>query len=821
MLTRKIAMQDANSTAAYKQARNAYDKASATFRSNPARWKSAREILRKKADFGDNQNPQFEQAFGSIAFTYLEEKAPGLIPYVMGFQLLEREDKGKRAVGAFVAQLGDKTIDIPMFFINGELKGHQVMRLRNPELFIPLRESFLDYLFSKLPQDLGEAGPSLSEYDPTRSTPNIQPFSGSRYSKIGEDRGWLHDWAIKAGIADEYAAMRHSPKNLELGIALLDKKKNAHCNIVDLMLTTGSRSMLKTAVALCDAYPRFGQHMTEMHGDTWVQRVAKVAYAIPAKPSLSTHQPVLSLVTKTASARPDLTFTTACRGRVLGKGIDWDNIDREIETFGEYANDQRGQDKIAEAYKVEEMCATMTAPDDVGLYNVLDKDSKKKQMLVIPSMNRLPTNQYDIVIDMKSKKWCQADRNRYVAYQPKDERGAYKSELDKVMKSNSKRPSEGDVFCVFLKDEIAGPFICKSKAGQDRYDVEDISSWMVALPNDVNVGSQSYGCCDSDASITSIIFNEDAHDSRISGGHKGTLTLPKAQRVFVFGKRESDSHGLSCCDEYYFEDRAFKDKFQLDLFDRNNLQMHEFAKYANLQVRRKASNEVEVNSVTMRAGHARRFLMQDVGLSKEAAEEIIAGPMSTTRYIVKAPGKKFASLTDVKKLGYYSPPVEFPPEQQPYSSESGAYAIEDAPEQHITQAEADPTREPLEPWQDPQGGGNPQMHAMGQQTMESDPSDTMADMVGLISILRNNRVDTTIKATTKALLSAIDRLGRQIVTFHAHPQEFEDLYGESDMVDLEAAMVSAFEQAGDLFITLTRRASDMHPELDVADLPAE
>ncbi len=57
------------------------------------------------------------------------------------------------------------------------------MRLRNPETVHRCEKRSFDYLFSKLPQDLGEADASMEEFNPTRSTPDIQPFAGSRLTR--------------------------------------------------------------------------------------------------------------------------------------------------------------------------------------------------------------------------------------------------------------------------------------------------------------------------------------------------------------------------------------------------------------------------------------------------------------------------------------------------------------------------------------------------------------------------------------------------------------------------------------------------------------
>ena len=812
MPSSKLSIKDTTSLTAYKQSEYAFKQASALYRSTAQRWKVAREYLIKKADFGENQNPQFEQAFGSIAFTYLQEKAPGLVPYILGFQLLDRTDGGKKAVGAFVAELGDKMIDIPMFFVNGELKGHQVMRLRNPEMFIPLRESFLDYLFSRMPQDLGDAGPSLGSSSPVQSTPDIQPFAGSRF-KGANDASWLHEWAKVAGIAEEYMAIKHNPTNLELGIALLEKTKNAHVDLVELLSHPGNQGLCKTAAALCDAYPNFRDCLDRTLPKDWFVKAAKQAFA---------KQPIVLRVPRAASTlrlntkqsvQGGLTFT---RNQIA---VDFKNLNRgkiasEIDKYGDYASDNRPADKLAEAFEVEAESQVVEPPDEVGVYEVLNADGKRTQMIVIPGHTRSQHASTDLIIDPKKGKFCNVDRNRYMAYPQSAEVNFATTPIDKVLRPMKRRPSEGDIFFVPMKDTIAGPFYCSKRVGVDRFKVDDITDAFLvnASYEGISLPAVETSC----SRVNEIIFVDTTRDPSSAGGRYGSFVVSKKQKVYVLG-----SHLNSDDESRYLPTYSNKvqDKFKLDVYDRAHCKLDDFFKLSNLHVQRRASGDVEINSVPLKLGHARRYLMQTVGLSKSAAESLVNGPLSIRRFIVQPAGTKFSSLADLKKLSYYAPSVEFPTTDEMYSSESGNYQIEN-PQELYNQAEDEPVREPINPWDDPEGAGNPELSQETQGIMESDPSDTLGDMVGLISLLRNNRIDASIKATTKALLSAIDRLGRQIVTFHAHREEFEELYGEEDASDLESALTATFEQAGDTFITLTRRSNDSNPELDIADLPS-
>jgi hypothetical protein len=69
------------------------------------------------------------------------------------------------------------------------------------------------------------------------------------------------------------------------------------------------------------------------------------------------------------------------------------------------------------------------------------------------------------------------------------------------------------------------------------------------------------------------------------------------------------------------------------------------------------------------------------------------------------------------------------------------------------------------------------------------------------------------------LLQANNRLGRQILVFEVHDEEFRDRYGDANAENIKAAILSTFESVGDLFITLIRQSDSPDPELDIAQLP--
>jgi len=99
----------------------------------------------------------FERAFSDLAFARLRDKAPALLDHLVGFQLIDKNDEDTHAVGVFGFKLGREWIFAPVFFINGELKGHELLYLKDRDAFVPMTEAWVNYLLNRKPRILGEA----------------------------------------------------------------------------------------------------------------------------------------------------------------------------------------------------------------------------------------------------------------------------------------------------------------------------------------------------------------------------------------------------------------------------------------------------------------------------------------------------------------------------------------------------------------------------------------------------------------------------------------------------------------------------------------
>lgn len=106
---------------------------------------------------GMTTDQQFEKTLSDLAFAHLQDAAPALVDYMLGFQVLDVNDDQTRGTGIFGCKVGKEMIYLPVFFLNGELKGSELMYLKNQDIFVPLQEAWVQYILNRKPHQLGEA----------------------------------------------------------------------------------------------------------------------------------------------------------------------------------------------------------------------------------------------------------------------------------------------------------------------------------------------------------------------------------------------------------------------------------------------------------------------------------------------------------------------------------------------------------------------------------------------------------------------------------------------------------------------------------------
>lgn len=98
----------------------------------------------------------FEVQLGQLADAEINQNAPSLTPYKVGFQLIDKDDDDTKGVGVSVYKINNQWAYIPVFFINSRLRGLDLMYLPEKSQFVPCKENWISYLKGQQPNVLGE-----------------------------------------------------------------------------------------------------------------------------------------------------------------------------------------------------------------------------------------------------------------------------------------------------------------------------------------------------------------------------------------------------------------------------------------------------------------------------------------------------------------------------------------------------------------------------------------------------------------------------------------------------------------------------------------
>jgi hypothetical protein len=756
----------------------------------------------KLAELGGGQDAPFEGAFANLAHAFLRDKAPRLLEYELGFQLLEKSQDSTRAVGVFGFKVGNQSLLAPVFFLNGDLKGHELLYIKNQDAFVPLKENWINELLSKKPGSMGEGvDRNLSQLGV--QSPSLYQLSRSPYK------------SASAGSPDKTALPEHWLDTFLPDIAHFVTKTAAqdskYDDLPDLpaMMKEAGAPAGEAFLNLCQAVPTLWAATERFYGEGSVERMTRAAFASGTKAASAFQRQPATWPGHSLRPRDPRQLVKVARSKEVFQagGPDIRDLTKDEKTKllkGRYVvRDERKDEEVSRAFDAT-TTLTLQNPSESGIYQVLVKPDEFRNCLVIMApLAENGSRDFCVLVDLESKRYKNAHPSR-VFVKGEASGDSWNDWFDKLPEASS----GGDGLRILL-----------TRSGQGTCPMEIVQRRGGSEPGDAarvyKVAYRSYGDGLGHAHsgrrqpdyFAGYNRENDGSWVRFTGQagrqmnlrSNGELHVPDSARALKL------SDPFDCC-EAGSESPPLEPGSLIDLQVMIHNHTTPLTVFTNGQ-------EYVVNSGKAQSKEACLLsLIVDHGLREKSAASILqkvdAAPRRHVPFrVMYAPGysswTKKADPTANLVNGAPGAPGWLEPLRGTEPTLGGSVQSEaglDATQvvQDLSSSRTDRSRQ--DPRIQPDHTALRAVHE-ATRTGQKEIFDT-AVMGGMLKTVRD---DSMIDRYFGVLMKALDRLGRILFNFYWHQDEFADRYGKADIGPLEDSLRNTFEALGDLLLDLKAR----------------
>lgn len=747
----------------------------------------------KQAELGgDGQDIPFEQAFSNLAHAYLRSEAPTLLDHELGFQLIDRNQENTKAVGIFVFKVGSQQLMAPMFFLRGELKGHELLYMKDQDMFVPMKENWLNYLLNRKPNIIGTGVDRQTSRLGVRY-PDLQALSIPKYAAV-HDYLPLYGHLTTADVADAVNDLaEHCQTKLDL----------SH------FLKQASLPALESVVTMLQHRPKIAAAFDAWHGmDTLTTaikeaKVRALSSSILDDPykSVSNYQKPItgSLIDaveqeKRAASVMRVSFLTF--DDVRNSSRDLSDLEKQKLFKDELlVQDDRLDDEVSIVAENTDGAddVSLINPSETGIYDVLVDGNKFKKCLVLyrPYAGKRLAPICTLISLTGEKDWGNFKPGDVWVKpeQPEEWKDWFDSQASGSIADTGYRyvvvTSTKQAVCPFRVDYATGD-------GYKVWYYNEQTSY--CSPCDYDSNKQYY----TDSPNGPDIIYPDAKSGVTLHVNGNATYLPKdAVVIKLAGQRDYENSMI----------------VPGRIIDHT---IGTLAKTAELRVRDKGAS-YSINGKEFRPVPALIHLIRDHGLREEAGRQLLKQAAVTNRrmtgdYVAHV---KYANpyLTD---QGPMAPP--FPEPQMTgqgplgFQGQTQMFQQDVLPVEGLAASQSDLTG--YDVTQPPETPMDASDVAQAAATGQKEIFDTA--MIG--TMLRSVRDDTMIDRYLPDLVKGMDKLGRILFMFYWHQDKFADRYGKQDLPELEDSLRNAFEMLGDVTLFLKQKTIEPYPEEDIRDL---
>ncbi|MDO4568795.1 MAG: hypothetical protein Q4D38_00245 [Planctomycetia bacterium] len=330
----------------------------------------------KKAYLGGEGNDlSFEQMFAKIAFTYIQDKAPSLLRYAQGFQVVERNEDDTKALGVMGFSINGLQLYAPVFYAGGEIKGHELLRLVDQNLWIPLKEAWLHEIFRTQPISIGSPveRPEKGMREPDLDLLAVPPFKHASVRQIEAFCKRLVDYPntelTKKACKDILSC--------DQPLAELARKVSASFDLPTHFKTAGLKG-LKKLHSMLQSQPSVKMAFDQNYPDGFDRLDVEIKHRDSMRNSILRDMPW---------AKQAASVTIMRYSAVIDSPMPMGLTDKEKETLtteGYLVQDARPSDEISEILWEEKGDEELFTPAHTGFYDtMLDTGEIKKRLVIV------------------------------------------------------------------------------------------------------------------------------------------------------------------------------------------------------------------------------------------------------------------------------------------------------------------------------------------------------------------------------------------------------------------------------------------------------
>jgi len=780
---------------------------------------------------------EFEKTFADLAHARLRDRAPGLLDYLVGFQLLDKSDDDTHAVGVWGFKVGNEWMYAPVFFLNGQLKGDDLLYIKSQDAFVPLKENWINYLLNRRPHVLGEPEEKkqneLGIMQPDFDVMARPPYMGS---KSAADNGMrsLVDW-MNSSVGKDFRAFMpvvvSGPGDTKY--ASLDAK----WSLPEFVKSAGRKAAvtlfqtMKKNAAFADAVLRF-YRIEELvkAAESAIRKTALTKMAADGDRYIKGTAPAVKVIF--ADRQDPMGFETANMTDAEKEKL---QRDRYI------VKDRRGQTQLSTVYH-REIAKTLQAPGMSGYCRVMTKLGTMKPHLVIlnpvgPS-RRTSTRKGDaLVVNLDSG-------NRMVMMPPSSiftdamahDKMAWESKFNNMGSLDSGREKDKLVF-VNVSCEGSVPFFVKRKVTNDKgqttyYGDFDPFPKKYMSGRDENTRDMLY------PRFNGRKFNVSDSGWRNSGeDYESPVGCGSDISFVITGK---DGKKITQIGDTYFVPNGYK-LLKISEQDIEPWKIRDYERDRNgetingIKVPARTPSPDELASPQTLADIEMQLfksgMLTEIQPITDGIEYWIrtngdmGRPMrklaALEKLIVNHQLREADALAMLKTASKNGAPKYFIKEAQGQPYASPAF-----PDPMMTNDPSlgVPTQYPqtdlLTVGSDTEQLGSNQMDMdatfRAQQASQQGQKEVMDTSV-ISGLIKTMDVDTVVDNYIGDLMLGLDRVGRILFMFYWHWDKFKERYGQQDMPELEDNLKNVFDNLGDLTIFLKQKTI----EPDVSGAEAE